>query len=153
MKFKVKKNVTLPTLSLAVNQVAFVRFDEAIYVGKEVEAKEGEKKKEPPSLACVTDMETGEQRTLILNTVLVSTIDEAYPAKTYVGKIFRVEKLAKRAGKDYHDFKIQEVEAEADAATPPSAATEASNRAFDQPHHGHDSEAVIAKGGKQRAKA
>lgn len=111
-KLRIKKNVTLPTLSLKENQVAFVKFNEAIFVGKKVEPKPGstEKQKEPPHLVNVTDLETGELKTLILNTVLKSTIDEAYPGGTYVGKSFRVEKMPKKAGKDYHGFMIQEIE-------------------------------------------
>lgn len=127
-KFKVLKNVTLPTLSLKENEVAFVRFEEPIFVGKKVEPKPGstEKQKEPPHLVNVTDLETGELKTLILNTVLKSTIDEQYPQGAYVRKCFRIAKLPKKAGKDYHGFQIQEVSVEPDAVdaveTPAKAA-------------------------------
>jgi hypothetical protein len=116
-KFKVLKNVTLPTLSLKENEVAFVRFEEAIFVGKKVEPKAGdkEKAKEPPHLVNVTDLETGELKTLILNTVLKSTIDEQYPERSYIKKAFRIAKLPKKAGKDYHGFQIQEIAVEPEA--------------------------------------
>lgn len=122
-QFKVKRNLTLPTLSLKANEVCFVRFDEKIYIGKKAEPKDKEAAKEPPHLVNVTDLETGEQKTLILNTVLVSTINEAYPNDSYVGLAFRIEKLEKKAGKDYHTFKVQEVEApQGVAAAAPQAA-------------------------------
>ena len=124
--FKVKRNVTLPTLSLNVGDVKFVRFDEAMYVGKIVKVKEGEKAKEPPTLVNVTNMETGEQATLVVNAVLKSTIEEAYPGASYIGKTFRVEKMEKKAGKAYHGFKIQEVEVEAEAVAPGAVASTSS---------------------------
>lgn len=146
-KFKVTRNVTLPTLSLKEGQIVFVRFEEPIYVGKKVEPKAGDtsKQKEPPHLVNVVDLETGELKTLILNTVLKSTIDEAYPNGAYVRKSFRVEKLPKKAGKEYHGFVIQEVEAQAEAdAGTPGAEGKAGDKAFDQPHHGHEPETIAA---------
>lgn len=115
MSFKVKKHVTLPLFKLDAT-VKYLRFDTAMAVGKTVDDK-----KEPPMMATVTDMETGELGQIILGTVLVSNLNESYPENKYVGKIFAISKTAPEGTRKYSLFHITEVEednGEAEAVKP-----------------------------------
>jgi len=109
MAFVHKRLVTVPTLSLKDNEPKFLRIDAPMYTGKQIE--EG---KEPATLANVTDLDTGEQSTLIVNTVLHGILDEEYPNGAYVGLLFSIERLPKRQGKAYNGFKVFEIEESSD---------------------------------------
>jgi hypothetical protein len=107
MAFKIKKHVTLPLFKLD-STPRYLRFEGAVYIGKVVEDK-----KEPPHLAKVTDMETGEMGEVILGTVLLGNLNEHYPEDKYVGKIFCLTKTSPEGSRKYSLYNITEVEEEA----------------------------------------
>lgn len=105
-----KKLVTVPVLTLKDNTPRQLRFDDQMFVGKQMKETDPEKKKkEPATLVNVTDIETGEKHQLIVNAVLHSILDEEYPNNSYVGKTFEIERLPKREGKAYNGFKVFEL--------------------------------------------
>jgi hypothetical protein len=117
LKFKVKKNVTLPLLKLEDGGAIFIRADEPIFLAKEIEGTRARKNAEgqvqqPPHLLNVTNLETGEQMQIIANEVLKSTLEDAYPDTSYVGKSFRVERKPIQKGKKYATFTVAEIEVE-----------------------------------------
>lgn len=112
-KIKVVKQVTVPTLSAKDGQTLYVKFEGAIFLGKELKktAKDGEPAKEKPAdLASVVNLETGEQMHLIVAAVVKENLNETYPKEKYVGKSFAISKLGKRAGKRYFDYRVLEIE-------------------------------------------
>ena len=116
-RYKVKRQVILPTLNLAVGFPRVLKILEAMHVSTISDPKAAEKagkageKMEPATVCPVTDIETGEQFNLLVPAVLRGNIEEKYPDAAYVGAAFYVEKLPKRPGKRYFDFKLIEVEA------------------------------------------
>lgn len=128
-KFAIKKHVTLPLLKVNDNGTpSYVFFTSAIFKAKvnEVEQKkyvkdlaswEASNKKEPapqvpnpPELAHVIDMESGEVAQIIANAILKTEIEDNYPDDTYVGKGFEVKKFKPTGGKRYAMIQIAEVE-------------------------------------------
>jgi hypothetical protein len=123
--FKVVRNVTASLLKLVDNKPVFVRFEtaaEKAKPAKTVKAGTSEVVKEPPFLARVTNLETGEIQEIILGAVLLSELDDGYPEKSYVGKAFRIC-LHKLDGKAYNTYDLDEIEVtptEAPAADKPA---------------------------------
>lgn len=113
MKFTKVRNVTRPVLKLATKTAYYLRFDGAMALGKIVDDK-----KEPPMLADVTNMETGEEGMMILGAVLRDNLNEAYPGDAYVGKIFEIVKTAPEGARKYALWSVAEVSAQADDAAP-----------------------------------
>jgi hypothetical protein len=113
MEFKVKKVLTRPALKLQETVPVYVKFDGAMYVGKEIKSRtptDEAKKKEPATLANITDLQTGQLHVLIMNTVLKGVLTEEYPGEGYVGKCFKITKLGRAAGKQYNPFDVVEIE-------------------------------------------
>lgn len=104
-------SVIRPLLKLEIDKPAFVKIDGTIFTGKAVPATDGKKAMEPARIVNVVDLSTGEECQMILNAVLESTLTETYPNDTYDGRSFEITKLPKRSGKQYHDFRLYEVEA------------------------------------------
>jgi hypothetical protein len=122
MKFKITNHVTLPILKFGV-EPKYLRFDAPAHVGKVVDDK-----KEPPTMARVTDMETGEVGEIILGLVLKENLFDAYPDDSYVGKIFRIAKNAPEGARKYALWEVLEVELEDDAPEATSEATSKANK-------------------------
>lgn len=108
--FKVKKNLTLPLLKMALDTDYFIKIMTPAVLGKEIPAKAGEDQMPPVTLVNIINLETGEDMQLILNKVLQGTLEEEYPDESYVNLCFKVVKKAKGSGKKYHTFLIAEVE-------------------------------------------
>lgn len=108
-KFKVKKLVTLPLWKWKNDQTKYLRFDSAIFEGKELTVKEGRADEKPAHLANVTDLETGEQCQIIIGFVLESTMNDEYPDNAYVGKTFAITQH-RDSGKKYNTYSIAEIE-------------------------------------------
>jgi len=106
--FKQVKAVTLPALVLQLNEPRILQFDAAIRQST-ITADPKKQREKPADIAPVTDLETGEQFTLLVPSIVKSELSEKYPKDTYVGKAFRIVKLEKRKGKRYHDMNINEV--------------------------------------------
>lgn len=106
---KVKRMLTVPSLVLKdVGQSATLRFDSPIRESKVVDTKT---KRDPARIADVTNMETGEQNILIVNSVVESNLQRDYPNDGYAGLTFFIQNLGKRTeSQRYNDFGIAEVE-------------------------------------------
>lgn len=107
---KRKKLLTRPVLKFVKDVPQYVKFEGAIYVGREMAQKAGEKKKEPAHLADVIDLMTGELAQIIVNAVPMSILNESYPDNGYVGKCFSIMRQPRQEGKMYDPFKIEEIE-------------------------------------------
>ena len=110
MSFKVKKNLTKTLFKFITGEPRYLKFQGALFVGKELKAKEGAKKMEPATLAFVTDLETGEEGQVIINAVVKSVLTDEYANDAYVGKCFQITKNARAPGKTYDPFSIAEIE-------------------------------------------
>lgn len=141
MAIKVTKvrAVTLPLFKMMNNREYIFRFVGPMFIGKEVQAKEG-KKMEPPHLAHVTDLNTGEDGQIILGAVLVKELQENYPGDTYVGKSFEIVKHAPDGPKRYSLWTITEVAVtlEDDPAPKDEAPAYAGSRGPQTFAHGHE---------------
>lgn len=116
--FKVVKNVTLPVLQIKQGEPVYCKILDKIFTGKEIPGKEGAKKMAPAQIVVVESLvphpDSGEyiKGQIVLGTVLVANLRETYPEDGYVGKQFQIVKHGKRAGKDYNDYSITEIEME-----------------------------------------
>lgn len=111
-KFKTLRNITLPVLTAKIEVPLYVRVTSEMRIGKEMKVKEGEAKKAPATLCSVVNLETGEVAELIVAAVVKSVFDEHYPGHTYVGKSFCLVKHEKKAGKNYFNFSVDEIDPE-----------------------------------------
>jgi hypothetical protein len=116
MQFEIVKRVTVPFLRIDdAGTPSYLKFDTAILpdtttFSERVRASKNDatSKQEPIHIATVTNVQTGEVLRLVAHQVLESTLDDAYPDKSYVGRIFEIKK-SKREGKRYFSFDIQEI--------------------------------------------
>jgi hypothetical protein len=106
--FKVKQ-VTRNVFPQRDNQTLFVRFIGATYQGKELANPGPGPKKEPPVLAEVSNLETGELGLIIVNKVLAGELAEKFPNDGYVGKEFAIT-MKPVEGKRYKTFVLYELE-------------------------------------------
>ena len=68
-------------------------------------------KRQPPTLAEVIDLETGENAVIVCPEVVKSTLNESFPNEGYIGKQFSIEKLAQdNPEKKYFPYRISEIE-------------------------------------------
>lgn len=115
--FKVRRQVTVPTLSLKEGKDGtlppprYLQFNEAMHLSTYVDPDPKKAKEKPATISGVTDRETGEMFQFLVPSVVESQLKRDYPEDGYVGKIFRITCLGKRAGKRYRDFSIFEIEA------------------------------------------
>lgn len=114
---KIKGHVTLPLLKIVVNTDYYVRFTDAIHLGKEIsggakvdpETGEVKGKKEPAFVAAVDNLENEAAAQIIVSTVMRKELMEQYPNDSYVGKCFMFN-LTRPAGKSYNVPQIAEIE-------------------------------------------
>jgi hypothetical protein len=102
---KIKNHVTIPLLKFANNVEVYVKFTAETYIGRIVDDK-----KEPPTMARVVNLETGELNDIILGTVLLSTLSENYPDNGYIGKAFAIKKHAPEGTRAYSLWDVSEIE-------------------------------------------
>lgn len=107
-KYKAKA-VTLPVLSMKNGDQIGIKFDGAMFKGKQIQEAGGKVKKEAATLANVTRLDTCEQMQLIVSAVLKSTLEESYPKDAYVGKMFAIHRIAPKEGKTYPTFGVFEL--------------------------------------------
>lgn len=110
MEFKRKKLLTVPVLKFKEGETRYVKITEVMHVGKPQKAKEGEKAKEPATLASCINLEDGAVCQIIVSAVVKSVLSEEYPNDGYVGKCFAITKQGRNPGKQYNQFDIEEVE-------------------------------------------
>ncbi len=108
---KRKKLLTRAVLKFVMDEPRHVKFEDAIYLGKEMKQKAGDdKKKEPAHLANVVDLTTGELAQIIVNAVPMSVLKESYPNDGYVGKCFTIMRQKRQPGKQYDPFFVEEID-------------------------------------------
>lgn len=125
-KFKTKKHVTLPLLKIQPEKPLYVKFVEPIVKakpqagGRTPAVDSAAAKKEPPELAHVIDLTTGEHAQIIIGTVLGAELRQTYTSDSYVGKDFEIVQH-KVQGKQYATYGITEIEVEVPAVEQVSA--------------------------------
>lgn len=116
-KFTRKKALTLPTLKMVIDTPIYVKIND-IKHKESLDEKTGKIKVnkdtgEPELLpvASVVNLETGELNELVMGSVLIKNIQEAFPTESDVfGKCFEITKHNKKTGKRYHTYTIFEIE-------------------------------------------
>jgi hypothetical protein len=101
------KSVTRQLLKQADGVPFAVRITSHIYRGQEAKKKRGGTEMAPANLCHVVNMTTGEDQSIIVNTVLHSELCRAFPGHGYVGKYFVIKRVAVD-GKRYKGYVIQE---------------------------------------------
>lgn len=120
MIFVKVRSVTRPILKMDGSKPVYFKVEGAIHLAPAMEG--GRKQKDaagnelpPPEIMFVTNLETGEESTIVVNKVLGSELSSTYPSDAYVGKCFAVEKIAPAGNKRYATFQISEIEVKAAA--------------------------------------
>ena len=115
---KLSRILTLPLLKMKEGEPIYVKFTGAVFVGKKIaediaaEAA-GKQSKEPPIMANVINLPTGELVQIMLGKVLHGILSDEYPADTYVGKGFVIELTEKkrgRSGGNYNTYKVADLD-------------------------------------------
>ena len=112
------RSVTRPVLTIDGSKPCYFKVQGAIH---EAPLAEGQKRKKSadgqdmksPDIMHVVNLETGEDSTVVCNSVLRSELQSTYPSDAYIGKCFAVEKTGtKRSanGTNYSTFTISEIE-------------------------------------------
>lgn len=112
--FKKKRLVTRPLFKWVKDVERFYLIEEPIFQAKpnkKAQLDKDGKERQPPLLAHVTDLETGQQGQIIVGTVLNSELNSEYPDNGYVGKQFSICQR-KIEGRDYSTWDIAEIEVE-----------------------------------------
>jgi hypothetical protein len=121
IKFKVKNLVTVPLLKVPDdNTPVYVCITSAIFTAKDTNGKTAatnedgspKTKQQPPRLAHVVNLETGEVQQIIVGAVLESELKDAYSDDSYVGKSFEIKKAKPTGSKRYAMYQIAEIEVE-----------------------------------------
>lgn len=123
LKFRVKNKVVQKHIKLVLETEYLLRFE-----GKIIQAEDDpairRDNKEPPYLASVIMLETGEEGNIICPHVLRKELDKHYPDDCYVGLCFRIvpHKLSTRR---YNTYEIDEIESDGEIDPKVAAAHEA----------------------------
>jgi hypothetical protein len=111
--FKVKRSVTLPLFKFQEGVERYLHVDGAMYEAKPLKKlTPAQAAKKPPILMHVTDMLTGEEGQIIVNTVLADILKDEYPEEGYVGKSFAITRhpIDTSRDKNYATFSVMEIE-------------------------------------------
>lgn len=103
---KLKQRLTFQLLKFKGTDPLYFKVNEKIVQSKKVV----DDQKEPPHIAKVVDLETGEVCEMIFPAVLKSILEEQFPGDAYVGKSFSARKFDKANGKNYATFDVAELE-------------------------------------------
>lgn len=111
--FSIKKKLTLPTFKFIVDVPFYCLFLAPIHRG----TQRGTPKKrpdgtdeEPPMLAHVVNMETGEHGQIMIAEIIRTEITENFKNDSYVGHGFAITKQKRKEGKRYDPYNIDEVD-------------------------------------------
>lgn len=107
---KLVRNVTLPVLRQRDGAPIAVQFNSKIVQGTKLEGDTSER--QPPKLATVIDLKTGELCTLICNAAMVSALERMYPKAEYVGKQFAMVSMKRphKGERTIREYSIREIE-------------------------------------------
>ena len=124
--FVKSKSVTRPILRMDGSKPVYFRIDGPIVQAVKMEG--GRAKRDangnelpPPEIMPVTNLETGEESTVVVNKVLGSELRENYSEDSYVGHSFCVQKIAPAGNKRYATFDIAEIQLQGEKAVEPEA--------------------------------
>jgi len=113
---KVIKQVSVNLLKLRPGVQLWALLTAAMHVSKPLKNQsEEDKKKEPPTLLPIINLETGEVQNIIVGSVLKDLLNDEYPANSYVGRAFGIsvkeQKDAKAGGgRRYNNYDVVEIE-------------------------------------------
>lgn len=110
---KIAKILTLPLLKMVEGVPVYVKFTGPTFIGKRIKEDESKQSKEPPVMANVINLPTGELVQIMLGSVLQGILADEYPNDAYVGKGFVIhltEKKRGRNGGNYNTYKVAELE-------------------------------------------
>lgn len=85
-KFKVLRQVTLPTFKLKKGREYFLKFETAMELGKEIKNSTMGR----ATVMRAVDLETGELGIVLCPTILRNELAEQYPGDAYIGRCFSV---------------------------------------------------------------
>lgn len=112
-RFKKKRQLTVSTIKFEAEKPVYVKIIGPIERGKQ----RGEPKKnpdgspqDPPLLARIINLDTGEEMGMILAKILETELRESYPDESYVGKGFEITKQKRKEGRRYDPYSIAEIE-------------------------------------------
>ena len=118
-KFKAKKHVTTPILKIDDNgKLVYFKITGKIYpappnAGERTRKGTDGAEMAPPNLVDVMDYSDGQEKKVVVNTVLGEELKRTYPEDSYVGLSFEVAKFKPAGGsKRYATFTITEIEVE-----------------------------------------
>ncbi len=107
---KIAKILTLPLLKMVEGVPIYIKFTAPTFVGKQIKEATN---KEPPVMANVINLATGELVQIMLGSVLQGILADEYPNDAYVGKGFVIQLTEKKRGKsggNYNTYKVAELE-------------------------------------------
>lgn len=109
-EFKVKEVITTPLLKMEVGEPVMVTILTAPYDGQEIKDSKFEG---TPTMIRVRDLRDGQEKELMLKTVLKKELDALQgrdKAKDLIGRSFVLVDAGIREGKDYRTYGITEIE-------------------------------------------
>jgi hypothetical protein len=105
---KVIRAVTKQHITMQKGREYYLGFLSHIYQGEAIEHA-SQAGKQPPMMADVIDLETGEAGCIILVTVAVKELVKHYP-EGVAGRSFALTIIAPRDGKSYNTVNVQEID-------------------------------------------
>jgi hypothetical protein len=124
MIFVKKRSVTRPILQIDGSKPVYFKVDGGIHLAPLTEGQKPKlgpdgKEMQQPHIVMVTNLETGEESTIVTNSILKSELEKTYPSEGYVGLSFAVEKTGSKrssSGTTYSTYQISEIEIQAPPA-------------------------------------
>lgn len=104
-KFSTVKKVVTPVLQMQIDKPIYVRFLTECYIGEKIDGAP-----DAPTLVLVLNMETMDECIVVVSHIVRESLHDQYADGAYVGKYFKITKLAKRTGKKYNDYRMVEVQ-------------------------------------------
>lgn len=109
----IAKVLTLPLLKIKNGAgPVYIKFTAPTFIGKKIKEDDPKKVKEPPVMANVINLPTGELVQIMLGAVLQGILADDYPNDTYVGKGFMIECCEQKrasSGGNYNTYKVAEL--------------------------------------------
>jgi hypothetical protein len=107
-EYEIERRVTRTVISQKDGEPLFVLFQEPAYTS-DVKQKKGNKDMDPARCANVINLETGEEHILIMNTVLESELNKAYPDNGYVGRAYAITRSTPEQGEGDRRYKVYKI--------------------------------------------
>ena len=108
-KFKVVSDLKLEVLKLEDKTEYFIRIEAPIRLG----TPKPNSAEKSADVANVTNLVDGKKYVVLMNAVVKSSLEEAFPDAGYVGKSFRIFGTGKVSGKRYKGYEVSQIEVDA----------------------------------------